>query len=243
MVVKALFFSHPFVVATAVIGKLARVVLFLPTFPTSLPPLSLSSPSLSLSLSLTFHLPWPKGAQPAVCFSTHSAWHVHVWWLARLPPALIYFPPSSLQTTNNIYAKHIEFTCYSPFLSFQFPSPSMYLGLEILDPSLFVFELFFFSLSWSLFGIFIFDCMHVWNSFLFSLALFAFFLFLSTFWAPGIMAWCVRAQCVHALCFLSTSSLLLSLSLVSVWFELFYFHLFWFLPIYVLVNLWNTIFI
>lgn len=58
--------------------------------------------SLSLSLSLTFHLPWPKGAQPVVCFSTHSAWHVHVWWLARLLLASIYFPPSSLQTTNNI---------------------------------------------------------------------------------------------------------------------------------------------
>lgn len=74
--------------------------------PTSLPLLSLLL--LPLALSLTFSLSlwplpaWPTGAQPVVCFSTHSAWHVHVWWLARLLLASIYFPPSSLETTNNI---------------------------------------------------------------------------------------------------------------------------------------------
>lgn len=74
--------------------------------PTSLPLLFVLL--LPLALSLTFSLSlwplpaWPTGAQPVVCFSTHSAWHVHVWWLARLLLASIYFPPSSLATTNNI---------------------------------------------------------------------------------------------------------------------------------------------
>lgn len=50
MVVKALFFSHPFVVATAITGKLARVVLFLLIFP-HFPPSSFSPPPPSCSLS------------------------------------------------------------------------------------------------------------------------------------------------------------------------------------------------
>lgn len=55
-----------------------------PGFPLLPSLLFLSSSSLLLSLSLSLslsdlYLPWPTGAQPVVCFSTHSAWHVHVW--------------------------------------------------------------------------------------------------------------------------------------------------------------------
>lgn len=129
----------------AITGKLARVFLFLLIFP-HFPPSAFSPPSPSCSVSHFLSLwplpAWPTGAQPVVCFSTHSAWHVHVWWLAHLLLASIYFPPSSLATTNNIWAKHIKFTSSSTTLSFCHFSPSMCLWLEILGTFLFRFEFF-----------------------------------------------------------------------------------------------------
>lgn len=217
----------------AVTGKLARVVLFLLIFP-HFPPSAFSPPSPSCSLSHFLSLSlwplsaWPTGAQPVVCFSTHSAWHVHVWWLARLLLASIYFPSSSLATTNNIREKHIKFTSSSPTLSCCHPSPSMCLWLEILGTFLFHFE--FFLLLWNLFGIFIFDCMQVWNGFLslflLLLSLFCFFpvIFLDLRY---IGMTCQSAVCARFVS-LSFSCQLLSHLLVCDWFILIYFlFIFW----------------
>lgn len=214
----------------AVTGKLARVVLFLLIFP-HFPPSAFSPPSPSCSLSHFLSLSlwplsaWPTGAQPVVCFSTHSAWHVHVWWLARLLLASIYFPSSSLATTNNIWEKHIKFTSSSPTLSCCHPSPSMCLWLEILG----TFWVFFVIMEFVWYFYFWLHASVKWFSLPFSPPPLSILLFSCHLSGPQIY-WHDMSKC--SVCTLCISFFLMSTSITFVGVRLIYFNLF---SVYILV--------
>lgn len=81
--------------------------------------------SLVHFLSLTFYLPWLQGAQPVVCFSSHSAWHVHICLSPTSSPTstcLRLFPSATHKLLTQVHI--MSTTCLSPS-SFHLLSPSM----------------------------------------------------------------------------------------------------------------------
>lgn len=135
----SLFLPHPFVVATAVVGKTGQSSPLLHFILTPLPASHLcvshkpfSDPlSLCVSLSLlhahTLLLPWPKGAQLVVCFSTYTT-RMACPHLVKLHPFSQPSPPhtirlqalpslSLLQSTNITFKSDAHHFHYLPLLT------------------------------------------------------------------------------------------------------------------------------